>query len=92
VSLCCFHARSRIGNDPLLRPAERPHNVDVKDCCAGSVPEFPTGEDRRVDGAVVRGADGGIRRARIRPAFSPRNDSLVAGRLIDALGSVGTLG
>ncbi len=61
-----------LGNDTLLRLAERANIVGVKDCCADAAqsadllrrrgPGFTvlTGEDALFYGAVAHGADGGI--------------------------------
>ena len=61
-----------LGNDTLLRLAERANIVGVKDCCADAAqsadllrqrsPEFAvlTGEDALFYGAITHGADGGV--------------------------------
>ncbi len=61
-----------LANDTLLRLAELPNIVGVKDCCADQVQSFDlvrlrpegfavlTGEDALLYGALAQGADGGI--------------------------------
>ena len=61
-----------LGNETLLRLAERPNIVGVKDCCADQAQSFDllrarppsfavlTGEDASFYGALAHGADGGI--------------------------------
>ena len=61
-----------LGNETLLRLAERPNIVGLKDCCADAAQSFEllrdrpsgfavlTGEDALYYSALVQGADGGI--------------------------------
>ena len=61
-----------LGNEAMLRLAERPNIVGVKDCCADTLQTVEllrkrpgnfavlTGEDALFYGALVRGSDGGI--------------------------------
>ena len=61
-----------LANDTLLRLAERPNIVGVKDCCADQAQSFDllrqrpagfsvlTGEDALFHGALAQGADGGV--------------------------------
>lgn len=61
-----------LANDTLLRLAELPNIVGVKDCCADQIQSFDlmraraegfavmTGEDALLYGALTQGADGGI--------------------------------
>jgi 4-hydroxy-tetrahydrodipicolinate synthase len=61
-----------LGNETMLRLAEHPNIVGVKDCCADAAQSFDllrnrpsgfavlTGEDALFHGALTQGADGGI--------------------------------
>jgi 4-hydroxy-tetrahydrodipicolinate synthase len=61
-----------MGNETMLRLAEHPNIVGVKDCCADAAQSFDllrnrpegfavlTGEDAQTFGALTQGADGGI--------------------------------
>jgi 4-hydroxy-tetrahydrodipicolinate synthase len=87
-----------MANDTLLRLAERPTIVGVKDCCADAAqsldllrrraPGFAvlTGEDALFYGALAHGADGGVlATAHVDPAaFAAVRDDVVAGRLPEA--------
>jgi len=86
-------------NATLLRLAELPNIVGVKDCCAEQMQTFDllrarppgfavlTGEDALVYGAVVHGADGGIlAAAHVDTArFAAVRNALMAGRREEAL-------
>ena len=88
-----------LGNDTLLRLAERANIVGVKDCCADAAqsadllrqrsPEFAvlTGEDALFYGAITHGADGGVlASAHIDlPTFAAVQKSVLDGSLTDAL-------
>jgi 4-hydroxy-tetrahydrodipicolinate synthase len=94
-----------LGNDTLLRLAERANIVGVKDCCADAAqtadllrrrsPDFAvlTGEDALFYGAVAHGADGGIlASAHVDvPAFAAVREAVQDGRLADALVQWGPL-
>ncbi len=80
-------------NDTLLRLAELPNIVGVKDCCAGPAQTFDllrmrpkdfavlTGEDAQFYGALTQGANGGILAAAHveTRAFARVRDTLLAG-------------
>ncbi len=82
-----------LGNETLLRLAELPNIVGVKDCCADQTQSFDllrarppdfavlTGEDALFYGALTHGADGGILAAAHveTKAFAAVRDSLLAG-------------
>lgn len=88
-----------LANATLLRLAELPNIVGVKDCCADQMQTFDllrtrpegfavlTGEDALFYGAVAHGADGGIlAAAHVETArFAAVRDALVAGRREEAL-------
>ena len=88
-----------LGNETLLRLAERANIVGVKDCCADAAQSHEllrrrgrgfavlTGEDALFLGALAHGADGGIlASAHIDPGdFAAVRDAMVGGRLPDAL-------
>lgn len=88
-----------IANDTLLRLAERPNIVGVKDCCADAAQSFDllcrrgpgfavlTGEDALFFGAIAHGADGGVLASAhvdVR-SFGELREAVTAGRLSDAL-------
>jgi 4-hydroxy-tetrahydrodipicolinate synthase len=88
-----------LANATLLRLAELPNIVGVKDCCAEQMQTFDllrarpegfavlTGEDALFYGAIAHGADGGIlAAAHVETArFAAVRDALVAGRREEAL-------
>lgn len=88
-----------MANDTLLRLAERPNIVGVKDCCADLAQSFDlhrrrgpgfamlTGEDALFLAALTHGADGGIlASAHVDPAaFAAVRDAVTAGRPAEAL-------
>jgi 4-hydroxy-tetrahydrodipicolinate synthase len=88
-----------LANATLLRLAELPNIVGVKDCCAEQVQTFDllrarpegfavlTGEDALFYGAVAHGADGGIlAAAHVETArYAAVRDALIAGRRAEAL-------
>jgi 4-hydroxy-tetrahydrodipicolinate synthase len=88
-----------LANATLLRLAELPNIVGVKDCCAENMQTFDllrprpegfavlTGEDALFYGAVAHGADGGIlAAAHVETArFAGVRDALLAGRREEAL-------
>jgi 4-hydroxy-tetrahydrodipicolinate synthase len=88
-----------LANATLLRLAELPNIVGIKDCCAEQMQTFDllrarppgfavlTGEDALFYGAVAHGADGGIlAAAHVETArFAAVRNALLAGRREDAL-------
>jgi 4-hydroxy-tetrahydrodipicolinate synthase len=88
-----------LANATLLRLAELPNIVGVKDCCVDQAQSFDlmrarppgfavlTGEDALFYGAIAHGADGGIlAAAHVETArFAAVRDALVAGRREEAL-------
>ncbi|HEV2954526.1 MAG TPA: 4-hydroxy-tetrahydrodipicolinate synthase [Xanthobacteraceae bacterium] len=88
-----------LANTTLLRLAELPNIVGVKDCCAEQMQTFDllcarparfavlTGEDALFYGALAHGADGGIlAAAHVETArFAAVRDALLAGRREEAL-------
>jgi 4-hydroxy-tetrahydrodipicolinate synthase len=88
-----------LANATLLRLAELPNIVGVKDCCADQMQTFDllrarpegfavlTGEDALFYGAVAHGGDGGIlAAAHVETArYATVRDALVAGRREEAL-------
>lgn len=88
-----------LGNETMLRLAERGNIVGVKDCCADASQSFDllrsrpagfsvlTGEDALFHTALAQGADGGIlASAHIRPrAFAAVRDMLLGGDPAGAL-------
>jgi len=88
-----------LANATLLRLAELPNIVGVKDCCAEQMQTFDllrarppgfavlTGEDALFYGAVAHGADGGIlAAAHVETArFAAMRNALMVGRRDDAL-------
>ena len=82
-----------LGNETLLRLAEEPNIVGVKDCCADPAQSFDllrlrpagfavlTGEDALFHGALAQGADGGVlATSHVDPAaFAGVRDALIAG-------------
>lgn len=86
-------------NETLLRLAELPGIVGVKDCCASPAQTFDllrhrppgfavlTGEDAQFFSAIAHGADGGIlASAHVDPAgFAAVRDAILAGALPEAL-------
>ncbi len=86
-------------NETLLRLAELPNIVGVKDCCAVHAQTFEllcarpagfsvmTGEDALFYSAIAHGADGGIlASAHIDPAgFAATRNDLLAGNMVTAL-------
>lgn len=88
-----------LGNDTLLRLAERSNIIGVKDCCADATQSFDllrrrgpgftvlTGEDALFYSAIAHGADGGIlASAHVDPAgFAAVRDAVADGHLADAL-------
>jgi 4-hydroxy-tetrahydrodipicolinate synthase len=88
-----------LANATLLRLAELPNIVGVKDCCADQMQSFDlmrarpayfavlTGEDALFYGAIAHGADGGIlAAAHVETArFAAVRDALLAGRREAAL-------
>jgi 4-hydroxy-tetrahydrodipicolinate synthase len=88
-----------LANATLLRLAELPNVVGVKDCCAEQMQTFDllrarperfavlTGEDALFYGAVAHGADGGIlAAAHVETArFAAVRNALIAGRREEAL-------
>jgi 4-hydroxy-tetrahydrodipicolinate synthase len=88
-----------LANATLLRLAELPNIVGVKDCCAEQMQTFDllrarpagfavlTGEDALFYGAVAHGADGGIlAAAHVETArFAAVRNALIAGRRAEAL-------
>jgi len=88
-----------LGNETMLRLAEVPNIVGVKDCCADPAQSFDllrlrpsgfavlTGEDALFHGAIAQGADGGVlATAHTDPAaFVAVRDALAAGKTETAL-------
>jgi 4-hydroxy-tetrahydrodipicolinate synthase len=88
-----------LANATLLRLAELPNIVGVKDCCADQLQSFDlmrarppgfavlTGEDALFYGAIAHGADGGIlAAAHVETArFAAVRDALLAGQREEAL-------
>jgi 4-hydroxy-tetrahydrodipicolinate synthase len=88
-----------MSNDTMLRLAELPNIVGVKDCCADNAQSFDllrrraprfsvlTGEDALFYGALAHGADGGIlASAHVDVArFVAVRDAVLSGRLAEAL-------
>src|SRR5579864_52191 len=88
-----------LGNETMLRLAEVPNIVGVKDCCADGAQSFDlirqrpagfsvlTGEDALFHGALAQGADGGVlATAHADPAaFAAVRDALAAGETETAL-------
>ncbi len=82
-----------LGNETMLRLAEMPNIVGVKDCCADATQSFDllrdrphgfsvlTGEDALFHTALTQGADGGIlASAHVRPqAFATIRDHMLRG-------------
>ncbi|HUK10361.1 MAG TPA: 4-hydroxy-tetrahydrodipicolinate synthase [Stellaceae bacterium] len=88
-----------LGNETMLRLAEVPNIVGVKDCCADPAQSFDllrlrpsgfavlTGEDALFHGAIAQGADGGVlATAHTDPAaFAAVRDALAAAKTETAL-------
>lgn len=88
-----------LGNETMLRLAERANIVGVKDCCADPAQSFDllrqrpagfsvlTGEDALFHGALAQGADGGIiASAHVRPrAFAEIRRRMLDGDQVAAL-------
>ena len=78
-----------LANATLLRLAELPNIVGVKDCCVDQAQSFAvlTGEDALFYGAIAHGADGGIlAAAHVETArFAAVRDALVADQREEAL-------
>jgi 4-hydroxy-tetrahydrodipicolinate synthase len=88
-----------LANETLLRLAELPNVIGVKDCCADATQSYDllrqrppgfavlTGEDSLFYGALAHGADGGVlASAHVDPqAFVRLRDAVVAGDRVGAL-------
>lgn len=90
-----------LGNDEMLRLAELPNIVGVKDCCADPAQSFDllrhrpegfavlTGEDALFHNALTQGADGGVLASAhvATAAFAAVRDQMISGDHVGALAS-----